>query len=137
MGGIGGMESGRMKVVLRTGVGRGEVTEESGERRGESWKFYKFGMMGLKRVLEKDFEAFSSANLMKMRCRSDWDASRGLKPSKMGQKCDFARKIFFSRKKILLLFQRDPNKLQFFVKGRSQNEILKRLMALASAPRGH
>ena len=27
------MEWGRMKVVLRTGVGRGEVSEESGERR--------------------------------------------------------------------------------------------------------
>ena len=93
------MEWGRMKVVLRTGVGRGEVTEESGERRGESWKFYKFGMMGLKRVLEKDFEAFSSANLMKMRCRSDWDTSRGLKPSKMGQKCDFARKKKISPEK--------------------------------------
>ena len=34
MGGIGGMEWGRMKVVLRTGVGRGEVSEESGERKG-------------------------------------------------------------------------------------------------------
>ena len=29
------MEWGRMKVVLRTGVGRGEVFEESVERRGE------------------------------------------------------------------------------------------------------
>ena len=28
------MEWGRMKVVLRTGVGRGEVSEESVERRG-------------------------------------------------------------------------------------------------------
>ena len=33
MGGIGGMEWGRMKVVLRTGVGRGEASEESEERR--------------------------------------------------------------------------------------------------------
>ena len=61
----------------------------------ESWKFYKFDILWLKRVLEKGFEAFSSANLMKMRCRSDWDTSRGLKPSKMGQKCDFARNFFF------------------------------------------
>ncbi len=27
---MGGMEWGRMKVVLRTGVGRGEASEESG-----------------------------------------------------------------------------------------------------------
>ena len=85
-----------IEVVLRTGVGRGEWLEESGERRGESWKFYKFGMMGLKWILEKGFEAFSSAKLMKMRCRSDWDTSWGLKPSKMDQKCDFARKKKFS-----------------------------------------
>ena len=65
---------------------------------GESWKFYKFGMMGLKGVLEKDFEAFSSANLMKMRCRSDWDTSRGLKPSKIGKKCNFARICLFPEK---------------------------------------
>ena len=33
MGSIGGMEWGRMKGVLRTGVGRGEWSEEGGERR--------------------------------------------------------------------------------------------------------
>ena len=33
MGSIGGMEWGRMKGVLRTGVGRGEGAEEGGERR--------------------------------------------------------------------------------------------------------
>ena len=70
----------------------------------EIWRFYKFGILGLKWVLEKGFEAFSNANLMKMSFRSDWDTSRGLKPPKMVQKCDFAR-IFFSLKKILLLFQ--------------------------------
>ena len=41
------MEWGRMKVVLRTGVGRGEVTEESGERREgklESLQIWDFGV---------------------------------------------------------------------------------------------
>ena len=33
MRGIGGMEWGGRKVVVRTGVGRGEVSEESVERR--------------------------------------------------------------------------------------------------------
>ena len=33
LGEIGGMEWGRMKVVLRTRDGRGEGTEEGGERR--------------------------------------------------------------------------------------------------------
>ena len=33
LGEIEGMEWGRMKGVLRTGVGRGEASEEGGERR--------------------------------------------------------------------------------------------------------
>ena len=49
----------------------------------ESWKFYKFDILGLKGVLEKDFEALRGAELMKMRCRSVWDRSRGPKPAKM------------------------------------------------------
>ena len=46
----------------------------------ESWKFYKIDILGLKWVLEKDFEALRGAESMKMRCRSVWDTSRGLKP---------------------------------------------------------
>ena len=49
----------------------------------ESWRFYKFDILGLKWVPEKDFEALRGAELMKMRCRSVWDTSRGLKPSKI------------------------------------------------------
>ena len=58
----------------------------------ESWKFYKFDILGLKGVLEKDLEALRAAELMKMRCQSVWDTSRALKPLKMAEKCDSARK---------------------------------------------
>ena len=47
MGSIGGMEWGRMKVVLRSGVGRGEWSEEGGERREgklESLQIWDFGV---------------------------------------------------------------------------------------------
>ena len=36
---------------------------------------------------------------MKMKCWSVWDTSRGLKPLKMAEKCDFARICFFPEKK--------------------------------------
>ena len=88
-----------MKGVLRTGVGRGEASEEGGERREGKLEVLQIDILGLKWVLEKGFEALRGAELMKMRCRSVWDTSRGLKPSKMGQKCDFARNFFFPRKK--------------------------------------
>ena len=57
----------------------------------ESWKFYKFDIFGLKRVLEKDLEALTGAEWMKMRCRSVWDTSRGLKPSKITEIQRFVR----------------------------------------------
>ena len=73
----------------------------------ESWKVYKVDMLGLKRVLENGFEAFSNAKLMKMSFRGVWDTSRGLKPSKMAEKCDFAqKKCFLPGKKILISFNK-------------------------------
>ena len=77
-------------------MGRGGLQIEKEGR--ESWRFYKIHIFGLKLVLEKDFEALRGAELMKMRCRSVWDISRGLKPSKMAEKCDFARIFVFSPK---------------------------------------
>ena len=58
----------------------------------ESWKFYKFGIFGLKGVLEKGFEALRGAELMKLKCRSVSDTSQGLKPSKIAEKCHFSQK---------------------------------------------
>ena len=42
------MEWGRMKVVLRTGVGKGEVSEESGERRGGKLEVLQISDFGVK-----------------------------------------------------------------------------------------
>ena len=55
----------------------------------ESWRFYKIDILELKWFLEKDFEALRGAELMKMKCRSVWDTSRGLKPLKMAAKIRF------------------------------------------------
>ena len=89
----------------RGGKGR-EWSEEGRERREGKLEVLQIGTLGLKRVLEKGFEALRGAESMKMRCRSVWDTSRGLKPSKMGQKCDFARIFFFLGKKFCFLSKR-------------------------------
>ena len=44
-----------MKVVLRTGVGRGEVSEESGERRGRKLGSLQIWDDGVKMGLGKKF----------------------------------------------------------------------------------
>ena len=41
------------------------------------------------RVPDRDFEALRGAELMKMKCRSVWDHSRGPKPPKMTENPDF------------------------------------------------
>ena len=64
------------------------------EKKQERLQILQIAMIGQNRVPEKDFEALRGAELMKMRCRSVWDTSRGLKPSKMAEKYDVAR-IFF------------------------------------------
>ena len=72
----------------------------------ESWRFYEFGIFWLKWALEKDFEALRGAELMKMKCQSVWDTSRGLKPPKNAEKYDFARKKHFFLENIMI----SPNK---------------------------
>ena len=58
----------------------------------KSLRFYNFDNFGQKWVPEKYFEASNGAKLIGMKCWSVWDTSRGLKPSKIAEKCDFARK---------------------------------------------
>ena len=55
MGSIGWMEGGRMKGVLRTGVGRGEWSEEGGERREGKLEVLQIWDFGVKTGPGKGF----------------------------------------------------------------------------------
>ena len=61
------------------------------EKREETLQILQITMFGQNRVPDRDFEAFRGAESMKMKCRSVWDHSRGLKPLKMTEHLDFSR----------------------------------------------
>ena len=80
-----------MKYSHRPWAGGGREGLPEKEKKQERLQILQITMIGQKRVPEKDFEALRGAESMKMRCRSVWDHSRGLKPSKMTENPDFSR----------------------------------------------
>ena len=79
-----------MKYSHRPWVGGGREGLPEREKKQERLQILQIAMIGQNRVPEKDFEALRGAELMKMRCRSVWDHSRGPKPSKMTENPDFS-----------------------------------------------
>ena len=61
------------------------------EEKQERLQILQMTMIRQNRVPDRDFEALRGAELMKMRCRSVWDTSLGLKPPKMTENQDFFR----------------------------------------------
>ena len=60
------------------------------EKKEERLQIVQIAMIGQNRVPERDFGPLRGADLMKMRCRSGWDHSRGPKPPKMTENPDFS-----------------------------------------------
>ena len=61
------------------------------EEKQERLQILQMTMIRQNRVPDRDFEALRGAELMKMRCRSVWYHSRGLKPPKMTKNLAFTR----------------------------------------------
>ena len=59
-----------MKYSLSPWVGGGREKLPEKEKREETLQILQIVMFGQNRVLDRDFEAFRGAELMKMRCRS-------------------------------------------------------------------
>ena len=88
-----------MKYSPRPALGGDRERLPEKEKKEERLQILQLAIFGQNQVPEKDFEAFRGAESMKMKCRSVWDTSRGLKPSKMAEKCDVTRICFFIGKK--------------------------------------
>ena len=74
---------GALSPEVADGAGRFAGREKSQGKLKILQKIHKFGQKG---VLERGFETFDSAKMTGMRCRSVWDTSQGLKPSKIAEK---------------------------------------------------
>ena len=80
-----------MKYSLSPWVGGGREGLPEKEKKQERLEILQMTMIRQNRVPDRDCEAFMGAELMKMKCRSVWDHSRGPKPPKMTENPDFSR----------------------------------------------
>ncbi len=80
-----------MKYSLSPWVGGGRERLPEKEKREETLQILQIAISGQNRVPERDFGALRGAESMKTRCRSVWDTSRGLKPSKITENRHLSR----------------------------------------------
>ena len=80
-----------MKYSFSPWPGSGLKSLPEKEKKPERLQILQIAIFGQNWVPEKDFEVSRGAESTKMRCRSVWDHSRGIKPLKITENPDLFR----------------------------------------------